>query len=467
MPAIAQGIGSSNRNTEVQAVSGQIEALEASLARRVSGVGGARRALAVRVEEVQSAIPEGSALLEMLRYRHYLGKGQWQENYGVLILAHGKEPQWIRFGPADAIERAVKVYQHAVRSSAAPQALIHSLHDLYDRLWVPLVQSLPAGTKQVIISPDGELNFISFATLLTPTNRFLGEEYLFSYVSCGRDLLAENKAADEASQLLVWANPDFGAPAAKVTPGPPGLCNRESRGLDFRPLPGAEKEGRLLLSRARQLGFREAVLYLGREATEAKLHEVHSPKALHLATHGFVLPQMETPRVTEDDYGMSGVENFAFPNFNPMLRCGLALAGGQRSLQAWTEGKTVSANDDGIVTANEIGSLNLRGTWLVVLSACDTGTGEARVGEGVLGLRRGFIQAGAQNLLLTLWPIEDGATAGLMLDFYDDAQKTRNPSRALAQVQRSWFQRLRAEKGIADACRIAGPFILSFQGKSE
>src|SRR5439155_4415919 len=150
----------------------------------------------------------------------------------------------------------------------------------------------------------------------------------------------------------------------------------------------------------------------------------------------------------------------------PMLRSGLALAGAKHTLEAWAKGQAVPADNDGIVTAEEIGCLNLRGTRLVVLSACDTGMGEARAGEGVLGLRRGFIQAGAQSLLLTLWPIDDEKTAGFMLEIYAATGRTGDDARALAEVQRDWLKKLRSEKGVAEACKIAGPFILSFQGKS-
>jgi CHAT domain-containing protein len=111
--------------------------------------------------------------------------------------------------------------------------------------------------------------------------------------------------------------------------------------------------------------------------------------------------------------------------------------------------------------------LKLDGTWLVVLSACDTGTGEARAGEGVLGLRRGFIQAGAQNLLMTLWAVADEETVKLMTDFYAAAQRTGNAPQALADVQRDWLVKLRKERGLQAAVRLAGPFILSSQGKIE
>jgi len=114
---------------------------------------------------------------------------------------------------------------------------------------------------------------------------------------------------------------------------------------------------------------------------------------------------------------------------------------------------------------DEIGARHLQGTWLVTLSACDTGSGEVRAGEGVMGLRRGFIQAGAQNLLMTLWPINDEVTVQIMSDFYEAPHKTGNAPEALAEVQRNWLLKLRTEKGLAQAVDLAGPFIMTSQGK--
>ena len=150
-----------------------------------------------------------------------------------------------------------------------------------------------------------------------------------------------------------------------------------------------------------------------------------------------------------------------------MHRSGLALAGAQTTLQAWSRGEVPPTEKDGIVTAEEVGGLKLDGTWLVVLSACDTGSGEARAGEGVMGLRRGFIQAGTQNLLMTLWPINDQTTVQIMLDFYAAADKTKNAPQALADVQRDWLVKLRKEHGLLEAVRLAGPFIMSSQGKQQ
>ena len=115
-----------------------------------------------------------------------------------------------------------------------------------------------------------------------------------------------------------------------------------------------------------------------------------------------------------------------------------------------------------MLTAQEAAALDLDGTWLVVLSACDTGGGEARAGEGVLGLRRGFAEAGARNLLMTLWTADDAATADLMEAFYQQALQSGDAPGALARVQRSSLEDLRRREGLSEAVRQAGPFILSY-----
>jgi CHAT domain-containing protein len=150
---------------------------------------------------------------------------------------------------------------------------------------------------------------------------------------------------------------------------------------------------------------------------------------------------------------------------NPMHRSGLALAGAQTTLTAWARDEVPSTESDGIVTAEEVGGLKLDTTWLVALSACETGSGEARAGEGVMGLRRGFVQAGTQNLLMTLWSISDEITVQIMIDFYDAAFRTGNAPRALADTQRDWLVKLRKERGLLTAVQLAGPFIMSSQGK--
>src|SRR5215468_8062316 len=186
-----------------------------------------------------------------------------------------------------------------------------------------------------------------------------------------------------------------------------------------------------------------------------------------LGTHGFFAKEDPTGAKTEAQASLNVRQSVIKSKFfkNPMHRSGLALAGAQTTMEAWKRDEVPSVENDGILTAEDVSTLDLQGTWVVTLSACDTGSGEARAGEGVMGLRRGFIQAGAQNLLMTLWPISDEVTAQIMSDFYDAAHNSGNAPEALAEVQRNWLVKLRTDKGLAESVRLAGPFIMSSQGK--
>ena len=461
------------KTNDLEAASKQVESLEGALARCGTALGGARRALATQIEAVQAAVPKDTALLEMLRYNHYQGKGQSQPNYGALILLESSEPLWVPLGPAAAIDKNIRLYQHLVRAPGEQEALASRLRKLCDQVWQPIQSALPEEISRIIISPDSELNFLSFAALLTPDGRFLAEKFDIGYVSTARDLLVHPPPVAGTPSLVIWANPDFGASVSRRVSATGELAAnraasaRELRDLRLQPLPGSEKEGKQLSEIASSLGFREVVLHLGPGATEAQLRRVQSPRVLHLATHGFVLPELSSETSAPAIDAESIFPRRSEAANNPMLRSGLALAGAQRTIEAWARGEAVPADNDGIVTAEEIGTLDLKNTWLVVLSACDTGLGVARSGEGVLGLRRGFIQAGAKNLLMTLWPIDDERAADLIADFYAADKEYGNAAEALSVTQRNWLARLRPEKGVAEACRVAGPFILSFQGNAS
>jgi CHAT domain-containing protein len=350
------------------------------------------------------------------------------------MIASKGEPRWIPLGAAAAIEKKVELYGKSVRGDTDERTLHSVLRTLYDQVWAPIEKALPEGTKTVILSPDGELNFISFATLLGPADEFLIEKHSIGYVASGRDLLRERQVS--ATELLaVFGNPDFGS-QAKLIPqqreSSSALAMRSSEMQDLadmslKTLPGTDMECAGLKAQADASG-KPVRIFLGPDATEAQLQEVNSPRILHLATHGFFLPESKDEHDGEDQErgtmtlaGETSDRKTPVILKNPMHRSGLAPAGAQRTLEAWAKGEAPPSENDGIVTAEEVGSLNLKGTWLVVLSACETGTGQAKAGEGVMGLRRGFIQAGAQNLLMTLWPISDETTVQIMLDFYERA----------------------------------------------
>jgi tetratricopeptide (TPR) repeat protein len=457
------------RDADKEKLSTEVEQLEGGLARQVAGLGKARRALNVTVAQVQSALPQQAALIELLRYSHYLGKGKYEPRYGAIVIGASRKPSWVPLGNAAEIEKNVGLYQKSVRGKT-DEATLSTVLKALQEVWAPIEKALPNDTKTIIISPDGELSFVSFATLVGPDDKFLAEKYSIRYVASGRDLLREMKpTAGPKTTMRLFANPDFGGIAAaqhvdqKNVVALRSVEMRDLQGISLPSLPGTEKEAAELEARAKKSGWQPQA-YLGPNATKAELRKVNSPRVLHLATHGFFLPEID---LGPPPNGLS--RNAAdIPQgklMNPMHRSGLALAGAHRTLQAWAKGEVPPIENDGIVTAEDVGGLKLDSTWLVVLSACDTGGGEARAGEGVMGLRRGFIQAGAQNLLMTLWPISDQTTVQIMLDFYDAAFKSGNAPQALADTERDWLVKLRKERGLLDAVRLAGPFIMSSQGK--
>jgi CHAT domain-containing protein len=162
-------------------------------------------------------------------------------------------------------------------------------------------------------------------------------------------------------------------------------------------------------------------VYRGAQATETTVKSLHGPKILHLATHGFFLD--DEPATAADP---SGSPAMAESHENPLLRSGLAFAGAN---------KLSSGDDDGILTAMEASGLDLWGTKLVVLSACETGAGKVTNGEGVYGLRRALVIAGAESLVMTLWQVDDQATKDLMIGYYKRLVAGKGRSAALRDIQ--------------------------------
>ena len=428
--------------------------LEADLADMGVGSGKTRRALATDVSEVRDALPGNAALVEYVAYNRYTGHLGSEPAYGAVVLTRDAPSQWVPLGDAAGIEAQVRLNQKYMRKRVHEAVLEDVLRGLYQSLCQPVLAALPSGIHRLVISPDGDLNFVSFATLLDGGGHFLAEDFDLNYVASGRDLLEKPGLMPRTKRLVVFADPDYShAPNAPV----PDRGKADPADDDLLPpLPGTEREALFLLQEAKRDGL-DAVVYRGAEASEANLARQDSPYVLHLATHGLYLSPDDVPNVPvgPGDEGNALVAQ-------PMTRSLLALAGGAVTLRDWKKGIFPPAENDGLLTAQKAANLNLDHTWLVVLSACDTGGGEARAGEGVLGLRRGFAEAGAQNLLMTLWTADDAETANLMEAFYREALQSGDAPGALARVQRASLEELRRKLGLSEAVRKAGPFILSY-----
>jgi tetratricopeptide (TPR) repeat protein/CHAT domain-containing protein len=387
-------------------------------------------------------------------------------SFGALIHSSKSiSPNWVPLGEAVGVGKELKALKASHQKGGVGAKMFSQ--KLHGKLIAPILDHLPDNTKTLIICSDAELNFVPFPALIDQEGNFLCEKYEILNVSAGRDLVFGSETQTKSKEVIIFANPSFDG---KSTNQENALAMREvdrnaMRDLSFAPLPGTMIEATKVSSLTGRTGLTSSS-FIGTKATERSLSQINSPKILHLATHGFFISS-EMEKDSGNQWSFLNENKFKAPISNPMHRSGLALAGAKNTLNLWEEGKFVDPANDGILTAEEASQLDLRDTWLTVLSACDTGSGVARAGEGVLGLRRAFAMAGTQNLLLTLWPVDDSFTKDFMVSFYKEALKTGNAPKAMAKVQKEWLIKLREERSVSQAVKLAGPFVLTFRGNPE
>jgi CHAT domain-containing protein len=262
--------------------------------------------------------------------------------------------------------------------------------------------------------------------LVDENNRYLIETYKITYLTTGRDLIRLQLEYSHKQAPVIVANPDYDKPGEPTTVAVSNTrgMNQLSRGVEmsFGALPGTDEEAEVIAPL-----LSDVMLLTQSQATENAVKQLQAPNILHIATHGFFLKNL--PRVEPDNsFGFiseNSQKNTPIPE-NPLIRSGLALAGFN---------PRKSGEDDGVLTALEVANLKLRGTKLVVLSACETGLGSIENGEGVYGLRRAFTLAGAESQLMSLWKVNDEGTKDLMIKYYQRLLQNEGRSDALRQVQ--------------------------------
>jgi CHAT domain-containing protein len=309
------------------------------------------------------------------------------------------------------------------------------------------------GVDYVFLSPDGDMNLLSFASLPCKDGSYLGEKYVFNTIASGRDLLRKPIDAGGKPEFVVFADPEFSSASQTrnvVAALPGGEVFRSAfadrgifGGVNLPALPGTREEANAAAALFKTSGI-DAKAFFGADATETAVKSVSKPGYLLLATHGFFLQDPSWTRERKDTSGFGGDQGpvkVSLALENPMHRSGLAFAGAQRAIKgdAIPEGE-----DDGLLTAEEVVTMDIEGTKLVNLSACETGLGEVRRGEGVMGLRRAFVMAGCNALVMSLWNVPDKSTQELMNSFYQQYLKTGDPVRSLAEAQRSMLKTRRA-----------------------
>jgi CHAT domain-containing protein len=300
------------------------------------------------------------------------------------------------------------------------------------------VRVLLGPTRRLLISPDGALNLIPFAALVDERNQYLVERYSIGYLTSGRDLLRLQVPRQSKSEPLIVADPAFGAMAGAEIQLAANVrrsfTRHQTRGplknfseAYFEPLPETGREARDIKKLLPQ-----ATVLTKDQANETALKKLSAPRILHIATHGFFLQDEEASVEKTRSLSLFGGasdlrgSDWAAKIENPLLRSGLALAG-------FNQHK--SGDDDGALTALEAAGLDLWGTKLVVLSACDTGVGEVKNGEGVYGLRRALVLAGSESQVMSLWKVSDYVTRLWMTDYYKGLKQGQGRGEALRQVQ--------------------------------
>lgn len=445
------------RREKAVAVERELEQVEAELSRQSAAFRAEQAEARAGASEVCAALPAETVLLDYFRYSRYTPRqgsqpGQRMDSYTAFVLRGGrcKEVMRVELGPAEPINQAAASFRQALTGGAEEGQLRSTAYALGDLLLPPDLRKPLADAKAVIVAPDGPLALVPFALLPGEAGHpFLIETHQVATIPSGRDLLRlvrKEKRESPAAGVVLVGNPDYGATVvvAQAT-GERSRAIRAGCGLEaaeaFSPLPGTGQEvAAIAMTAARTLPQAAVRRAEQQQATEAWLAEqMTGQRYAHLATHGYFAGEKCAPPAGPSSRGVK-VQPVGFQDepsgpvgTNPLLLSGIALAGANHRAQA------TSGADDGILTALEVTGLDLRGTDLVVLSACETGLGTVQTGQELLGLRWAFGMAGARSLLTSLWKVPDEPTVTLMTKFYgylwQDSQQGGQLSKAAALRQ--------------------------------
>lgn len=358
----------------------------------------------ITFEKIASLLSEAEAVVELIRIQTFDKDFTTESKYAALVLTKNGLPKLTILGNGGQLEtRYAKFYRNAIQQKSDDSYS-------YDQYWGRIEPAL-AGKKTIFVSPDGIYNQININTLKKPNGNYVVNQYDLAIVGNSKDLVAlKNQAVTPAKKdAFLLGFPNYG-------------------GANVDALPGTKTEVENISKILKQNGY-QISLAEQNEATETKIKSINSPALVHIATHGYFQQGESTIGVSSEN-----AKN------NPLLRSGLLLAGAAKTISGEML-PNLESNDNGVLTAYEAMNLNLNGTSLIVLSACETGLGDVRAGEGVYGLQRAFQVAGAKALVMSLWKVDDAATQALMTGFYTNLSKGTSKLKAFKQAQLQLMQK--------------------------
>ena len=396
----------------------------------------------ITVDDLVAALPENTVVVDFYLY----GVEGKTHLVAATLAKEADKPVfgWIKYADSGAVDAAIIKYRADLQSEELElDEVLDSGQKAYDLIWKPLEGAI-GQHPTVYVIPDGTLNILPFSALVERGGKYLMERIDLHVFTTARNLLP-NELPPAKGGYLIEAGPDYNTDEvtgketlekarSRGTGVQESLRGMSSgmRGFKFDPLPGAEKEGRLIKEKI-DGGGKPSVIYSKGTAQEKVLHEMsESPEILHIATHGFFLKADDMLRKRLLKLQRSADFQFPPPGDNPLLRSGLAFAGINANAPLLGE---IDTDNDGVLTALEVLGLNLSGTKLAILSACETGMGEIHEGEGVYGLRRAFQEAGVGSVVSSLWEVSDAGTQTLMASLYTRLLTDMSPHKALRETQ--------------------------------
>ncbi len=387
----------------------EVERLERNLSQQSELFGQSFDNKKITFDDVKKSLKPNEVAIEMVRFRYFNHSFTDSIIYAALyIKTDMSKPKAIISGNGARMEgRSYRLYRNS---------MINQIEDAasYKIYWEPLQKEL-GQVSTIYLSADGVYNQLTLDALLMPDGKYMLDNSNIVYVSNTKDLYLRRvkSSAKPENKASMFGNPTFYLTASREN-------------APITQLPGTEREINQLQFLLKQKGWMTEE-YIEKSASEEQIKELNSPKVFHVATHGFYKPTAELS--TEDE--MEG--NEAQLTQNPLHRTGLLLRGAGDLLDKTDYNYTM---DNGILTAYEAMNLNLDKTDLVVLSACETGLGELQAGEGVFGLQRAFLVAGAKVLIMSLFKVDDEATQRLMLKFYQKWLNTNNMRQSFTEAKK-------------------------------
>jgi CHAT domain-containing protein/Tfp pilus assembly protein PilF len=354
----------------------------------------------IKFTDIQKQLKEDEGLVEIIRLRYYDQTFTDSSVYlGLIVTKNNTRPQFVLLPDGPGMENNfLKNYHRAIIKKTADE-------QSYSIFWQPFEKELK-GKKKIYVSLDGVYNQVNLNTFKKPSSEYLISQYDFVLLGNPADMLKDkNRKTVVSKKATLMGYPDFGS---ENIPG----------------LPGTKTEVDGINNVLKASGY-QVTEYLQREASETNLKQTKNNSILHIATHGYFLQD-----VVKTFWPIGVHADNARDNV--LLRSGLMLAGAS---DADKHNTGLDSANNGIITSYEAMNLDLEGASLVVLSACETGLGEVKAGEGVYGLQRAFLAAGSEALIMSLWKVDDAATQQLMNNFYEYWIKTGDKQKAFRQSQ--------------------------------